>query len=250
MGTMKNGIAWNGAYINGNRLNGAIVDSKKFFEYPHFLLEYTDTSDISFSKIFSNENDLKNFIYDNCRNFKTIKLSSKGNIKIKNCNKLFYFCINTISIDLSEFDTSDTTSMSGMFRNTFALTLLNLSNIITDKVIDMSSMFESCSMKYLDLTNFNTSNVEKMYNMFYAADIIELDLTNFDMSKVKSVSDMFNVCVYLTKIYCNKDWNTLNITSSSRLFKSCKRLVGATYYKDDKVGIEMANPDTGYFTRK
>ena len=64
------------------------------------------------------------------------------------------------------------------------------------------------------------------------------------------MGSMFYQCKSLVTIYCNDDWNTDTITSSSSaMFKFCSKLVGAIPYDSSKTDVTMANPDTGYFTR-
>ena len=55
-----------------------------------------------------------------------------------------------------------------MFYNCSKLTSLDLSNLNTKNVTNMSGMFSTCSsLTSLDLSNFNTNNVTNMWRMFY-----------------------------------------------------------------------------------
>ena len=57
--------------------------------------------------------------------------------------------------------------MGWMFEVCSSLTNINLSNINTNKVTDMSNMFCGCnSLTNIDLSNFNTQNVTNMSSMF------------------------------------------------------------------------------------
>ena len=59
-------------------------------------------------------------------------------------------------------------NMRNMFYGCNSLKFLNLTNVNTQKVIDMYGMFFGCkSKKSLDLSNFNTQNIEDMGYMFY-----------------------------------------------------------------------------------
>jgi len=64
------------------------------------------------------------------------------------------------------------------------------------------------------------------------------------------MSLMFEICSNLTIIYANSDWNTTTLTTSTYMFNDCTSLVGAVPYDSTKTDATMANPDTGYFTRK
>ena len=54
---------------------------------------------------------------------------------------MFSDTTNPTSLDLSNFDTSNVTSMSSMFPYAISLTSLDLSNFDTSNVISMSGMF-------------------------------------------------------------------------------------------------------------
>ena len=87
----------------------------------------------------------------------------------------------------------------------------------------MSGLFEGCTaLATLDLSNFDTSWVDNMYQMFCG-------------------------CNSLTMIYCNSSWNCEN---SEDMFAGCTSLRGAVPYDEAKTDASMANPKTGYFSRK
>ena len=136
---------------------------------------------------------------------------------------MFSGCQNLTSLNLSNFNTEDVQKMSEMFWGCKNLTSLNLSNFNTEKVPDMSSMFSGCSsLTSLDLSNFNAENV-------------------YDMSS------MFNGCNSLQTIYCNNTWTS---SLSYGMFYGCTNLKGAVPYDASKMDASMANPETGYFTKK
>lgn len=135
---------------------------------------------------------------------------------------LFDYCPNLISVDLSNFDTTNVTSMRWMF--------------------DFCGKLET-----IDVSNFNTANVTSMSGMFCMCGVSILDLTNFDVSKVTDTSNMFAASSLLRTIYCNNDWNRAGIDSTD-MFSHCSYLKGAIDYDSTKVDINYANPTTGYFT--
>lgn len=68
---------------------------------------------------------------------------------------------------LDKFDTSDTTSMSFMFKGASSLVSLNLSHFNTGQVTNMSSMFQgNSSLSSLNINSFDTSKVQNMSRMF------------------------------------------------------------------------------------
>ena len=103
-----------------------------------------------------------------------------------------FYTSNKTSLDLSNLDSSNVTNMSNMFYSCGKLTSLDLSNFDTSSVTNMGYMFSNCSkLTSLDLSNFNTSNVTDMSNMFnncYA--LSSLDLSSFDASKVTTSSGL------------------------------------------------------------
>ena len=58
---------------------------------------------------------------------------------------------------------------------------------------------------------------------------------------------MFENSTSLTIIYSNGTWTC---GGAKGMFKNCEKLVGAVAYDKNKVDVDMANPETGYFTKK
>ena len=86
----------------------------------------------------------------------------------------FSNCGNLTSLDLSKFDTEDTTDMSYMFNNCSSLKYLKI-NFNTQKVTNMEKMFFSCiKLTSLNLTSFDTTACYNFNNMF--DNDIDLDL--------------------------------------------------------------------------
>ena len=110
-------------------------------------------------------------------------------------------------------------------------------------------MFSDCqNLTSLDLSNFNTENVQYMSSMFYECkNLTSLDLSNFKTKNVKDMSEMFYECNSLQTIYCNNTWTC---ALSNEMFYNCTSLKGAVRYNANKEDVSMANPNTGYFTKK
>ena len=139
-------------------------------------------------------------------------------------SKMFYteyinIIKNILEIDLSNFDTSKVTNMSGMFEDMSSLTTLNLSNFDTSRVTDMSGMFERMSsLTSLNLSNFDTSKVINMRAMFGSmSNLTTLDLSNFDTSKVISMHAMFELMSSLTTLDLS-NFNTSQVTNMQWMF--------------------------------
>ena len=139
---------------------------------------------------------------------------------------MFYGCSSLTSLDVSKFDTRNVTNMGFMFSGCNGLTSLDVSKFNTRNVTDMYGMFSACySLTSLDLSNFDTQNVTNMYGMFYG-------------------------CVNLATIYASDKFVTTACSEDCEIFGNCKKLVGAVPYDPNRVGKEMANYTTGYFTYK
>ena len=192
------------------------------------------------------------YMFGSCTKLKTLDVSSFNTQNVTDMNWMFSYCSVLTTLDLSNFDTKNVTDMNGMFSNCSALTTLDLSSFETQNVTDMSRMFKDCSaLTTLDVSNFDTQNVTDMSRMFndcYA--LTRLDLSSFETQNVTDMSRMFKSCSALTTIYASDKFVTTACEEAENMFAECANLVGAIPYDENKVGKEMANYTTGYFTDK
>ena len=113
-------------------------------------------------------------------------------------------------IDVSGWDLSNTSSISGLFAATYP-NGIHLNSIIgldtwdASNVTVMSYMFQNCEgLTTLDLSNFDTSNVTNMSYMFNnCTNLTTLDLSGFDTSNVSNsnMGGMFYGCSAITTAY-------------------------------------------------
>lgn len=95
-----------------------------------------------------------------------LNLTSFNTSNVINMRTMFWLSHFT-DLDISNFDTSKVTDMSGMFGNNLRLKNVNVSNIDTSKVTNMSSMFYNDSkLKNLDMSNFDMTNTSDRSFMF------------------------------------------------------------------------------------
>ncbi len=129
------------------------------------------------------------------------------------------------TLDVSKFNTEKVTNMSCMFQGCSALTSLDLKNFNTSNVETMESMFDKCkSLTSLNLSNFNTEKVTNMSCMFRGCSALpELNLSNFNTSNVTTMSYMFNGCTLLPKLNLS-NFNTNNVTTMLSMFQGCSAL--------------------------
>ena len=145
--------------------------------------------------------------------------------KLQNCIKMFKNCIDIISVDLTNFDSSSISSSSNMFYNGISLKSIDFSNFDTSKISSMVSMFENCSsLSSLDLTKFDTSSSKTMNSMFKNCQSLKsLDLSSFSTSKVSSMQSMFYGCNSLTSLNLS-NFYTPALTNMKTMFSGCKSL--------------------------
>ena len=192
------------------------------------------------------------YMFSDCSALTTLDVSNFNTQNVTNMYYMFSNCSALTTLDVSNFNTQNVTDMSGMFSDCSALTTLDVSNLNTQNVTDMSYMFFYCSaITTLDIANFDTKNVTDMSYMFYNCSALKtLDVSNFDTQNVTDMSWMFYNNSALTTIYASDKFVTTACKEDRNMFTSCDNLVGAVPYNENKVGKEMANYTTGYFTDK
>ena len=216
-----------------------------------------------------NENNIKKVVFDSsfanarptnccfwfvgCKDLIVIEgLEYLNTEKVTSMRSMFASCTNLTSLDVSKFRTQNVTDMFYMFGDCSNLTSLNVSNFNTANVTDMDYMFNNCSnLTSLDVSKFDTQNVTSMWTMFKGcSSLTSLDLSNFDTQNVANMYGMFYGCVNLATIYASDKFVTTACSEDCEIFGNCKKLVGAVSYDPNRIGKEMANYTTGYFTYK
>ena len=254
------------------------VETKPYINKPDNVLEEWDVSDKQDKSVMSyllddgNDgyilyiqsngktvlNKISQYLFANFTNLQTINLTNFDTSQVTSLFAMFYNCKMLKEADLSNFDTSNVTTMQWLFRACTSLESVNLSSFDTSNVKQMSYMFEHChSLANIDVTNFNTSKVQGMGRMFSECHILtELNLESFDTSSVTDMTVMFTFCKKLKTIYVSDKFVTTSVTSSDMMFRYCTLLVGGngTKYDAEKIDASMAHIDTpenpGYFTLK
>ena len=155
---------------------------------------------------------------------------------------MFSCCKSLITLDISNFNTSQVTEMDGIFCSCELLNYLNLSKFDTSKVKYMYKMFINCkSLKSLDLSNFNTENATLMYYMFYNCySLSSLNLSGFNTIKVENMSYMFYGCSKLISLDIS-NFKTLNVEDMDYMFYNCNLL--------NYLNINISNFDTSKVIR-
>ena len=203
------------------------------------------------------------------------------------CNSLFKGLNNLESVDLSNLDTTISTSFFAMFESCYELTAagLDISLIkVTSNATVISGIFNNCRKLVInsDLEHWDTSNVTNFgvafsnianttfspkldtssgtsfNSMFgYSSKYEVLDLSTFDTSSAENFHFMFYWCDHLTTIYAKPTFVQPTGVVANNMFGKCDVLVGGagTVWDASHIGLDRAYIDEGttrpgYFTDK
>ena len=191
-------------------------------------------------------------MFGRCSNLTSLNVSNFNTANVTDMLAMFYKCNSLTSLDVSKFRTQNVTDMGSMFEGCSNLTSLDVSKFDTQNVTSMWAMFHTCSsLTSIDVSKFNTEKVTNMRGMFFQCySLTFLDLSNFDTQNVTNMYGMFYGCVNLATIYASDKFVTTACSEDCEIFGNCKKLVGAVPYDPNRIGKEMANYTTGYFTYK
>ena len=185
------------------------------------------------------------------------KIIMKWSQKINNCYNMFY---NTsiIQINLSNFDTSEVTTMEKMFYNCIKLIEFNLKYNNLSNLNSMNGIFDNCitlsnisfeNIEFIELTSINNiftelpnlsniylsdlnftrlTSMESAFSNINTNVILNISLNNIDISNVETMNEMFKKCNNLANI------NFINIKAykvkkKKEMFYSCNQLENAIF---------------------
>lgn len=135
---------------------------------------------------------------------------------------MFYGCVVKNNMNLSAHNTSKVKNMSNMFFNA-QIPSVSLSGLDCSEVTDMEAMFMNASISQIDLTGLRTSKLTSMGSMFEGCQIKDnLDLSGFNTEKVTSMSSLFKNCT--APGICLTSFKTSNVTDMSSMFEGCSKL--------------------------
>lgn len=147
---------------------------------------------------------------------------------VTNMESMFFYCPTLTSLDLSGFDTSSVTKMTGMFCHSSGLKSIRFGeHFDVSNVESMTSMFFNCeSLQQLDLSGFRTSDkLTSVYGMFNNChELKKLDVSMFETKNVEHFGRMFSRCGSLTEINL-QGLDTVNAVDMSYMFYECRNLV-------------------------
>lgn len=153
---------------------------------------------------------------------------------------------------LSVLDTSQVTSMYGLFENCASLTELDVSKWDTSHVTNMKEMFLGCSsLATLDVSKWDTAQVKTLDFVFQkCASLTELDVSKWDTSRVTSMYSTFFGCASIIALDMSK-WDTAQVTNMRNVFYGTNRLssviLGSKFVFVDTYGY-LPTPSASYIS--
>lgn len=210
--------------------------------YPSWLEDenerYTTATHVVFDESFSNARPTS------CGYWFTSFQSLEGIEGIEHLNTsettsmegMFYGCVVKNNMNLSAHNTSKVKNMSNMFYNA-QIPSVSLSGLDCSEVTDMEAMFMNASISQIDLTGLRTSKLTSMGSMFEGCQIKDnLDLSGFNTEKVTSMSSLFKNCT-ATDI-CLTSFKTSNVTDMSSMFSGCSKLTSLDLTKFNTENVQ------------
>ena len=170
-------------------------------------------------------------------------IAGKGGVSApSDCSVLFCGYKNAKSFNFGNaFHTDNTTDMRYMF-SCCGMRGLNLSSFLTDKVSDMSAMFQYCDkLQALDISSFRTDSVKNMERMFLECKgLTQLDLNSFATPAVTDMSEMFFNDSSLRELDLN-GFTLTEVTDIEGMFFGCSALENLTLSRFDTSKLQKAD---------
>ncbi|MDG9732718.1 BspA family leucine-rich repeat surface protein [Leuconostoc pseudomesenteroides] len=166
----------------------------------------------------TNVTNMSDMFYQN-ETTETIDLSSWNVDQVTTFQYMFAYS-NIKSLDLSNWGinrTANGVDMSYMFYSKVALISLNLTNFKTTNVTNMSNMFAYSNIEELDFSGWNVTKVTTFLRMFYSAKIQSLNLSDWHVGAETS-SVIMAYMFYSTPALTSLDLTNSTITNVTTMF--------------------------------
>ena len=184
-------------------------DDETFTELVPKVLDIQSSENIHFD-------DAKYMCYNNAR-IDDLKNVIKVCSGASNMSSMFSSA-NVLSgtLDLSELDTSNVTTMNSMFSGCPKLESVIFGAYDTQKNTNIQYMFQNCyKLINVDWGGINTSNVTYANGVFYnCRELISIDISNIDSSGFTMDALFFQGCTNLTKVIINRQ-DVFKMTATS-----------------------------------
>ena len=141
---------------------------------------------------------------------------------LNNCAYMFSKCSNIIDINLTNFDTSQVTTMEYMFYSCSSLTSLDLSNFKTSSSTSVEHIFEGCkNLEFINLSNFGEGGMGLFQGMFNDVPANVIICTNGNIHQY-ILGEIKTIACYSS--YCEDDWKSKQkklINNNNQCIESC-----------------------------
>ena len=127
-------------------------------------------------------------------------------------------------VNLNDIDTSNITDMSDLFKK-YPNSDYDISKWNTEKVTDMSGMFEGATKFNGDISKWNTEKVTDMSGMFKSTTKFNSDISKWKTKTITSMANMFEGSIAFNGDI--SDWNTSEVTDMTSMFE------GASIFNQD-----------------
>ena len=178
-----------------NSVFDILIDGKMITYSKSYLFQTTGKHIVSFI-IYEDLN--MNYMFKDINFLLSVNMTSDKDAKITSMISSFENC-SLETLVIKGFDISLVKSMHKfLYRSNGKQINLTQIEIDTRKIEDMSYMFADSGIKYLDLKNMSTAKVYNMSHMFSGCtSLLSLDLSEFNTNKVKDMTYLFNKCEYI-----------------------------------------------------
>ena len=143
--------------------------------------------------------------------------------------RMFYKCHSLNTIDVSEWDMSNVASIAGMFFECRSLVTLEVDDWFADGphgTVGVEQAFYGCkALKSLELSNWNIKVGTSIRQTFKECIALsgKLDLTGWDVSNVTTMYETFCDCSKLTEIDVST-WDVGSVNTFELMFDDCHAL--------------------------
>ena len=199
-----------------------------------------DPSPTGFDEIYINgkKEEIK-YKYNFIKSDNNITLIWKKVISSTCC--MFKECPDITEINLTKFDSSQTTNMCSMFHDCSSLTSIDLTNFVTSRANYLSHMFRGCiQLNSLDLSSFYLNQALYIDTTFYnCTSLLYINLENVLIKSDIGHLDTFENTASNLIIYSNyEEW--YSILGGSNIYIICnKNFNENTQYKCHKKGLNI-----------
>jgi len=156
---------------------------------------------------------------------KLISIDNWGKVAWNSFEGAFYGCGNLTSVDLTNLDSSNSSSIAYMFSNS-GLTSFAVNNWNVSNAVSANQLFSNCtSLTSVNINNMNISNADDLSFMFRkCTSLISINMNGIDWSSCTNLAGLFEDCANLTTINNVGDWDLSNITYLNKVFEGCSSL--------------------------